>query len=130
MLDLVEDHTLSPEELAGIAVPAGPRRMEDIEAPFKSDGRFAGLAIEHLEILTVPDPIWTAYQSSGAVSQLGLDHANSVRAWSGPSIAECLAERVDRSVVVDKIFDRLAVHLSSDPRPHEPYLAVVVLRKI
>ena len=129
MRDLVDANVLTPGELSDVVVPAATRRMEDITKTFEPDGRFEGLALDGVEVVEVPDPIWERYERTGDALELGEAHANSLRAWSGPSIAECLSYRPDCGVIVDRLFARVAERLSALPKPHRPYLAVVSLSK-
>lgn len=124
VLDLGAAGSLSPDEQRRVTIPVSPRRLGDIEAPFARGRRFAGLRLERAEIVTAPDPFWQAFRQSGDARELGRRHADTTRAWAGPSIADRIGP--DK---VDALFGRLAARVAANPQKHEPYLAVVVLAK-
>jgi len=128
-LDACAEGILTRDELSRVMLPAATRRAEDINAIFGANGAFAGLTLDSVEVVEVPDPIWAAYQEDGDADKLGKAHANSLRAWSGPSLAACISHRSDGSAVVDRIYEIAAQRLASAPQPHTPYLAVVSLTK-
>jgi len=86
-------------------------------------------SVEVVEVVEVPDPIWTAYEQDGDAEKLRKAHSNSLRAWSGPSLAACISHRPDSGAVVDRIYEIAAQRLASAPQPHTPYLAVLSLTK-
>jgi hypothetical protein len=127
--DLGHEGILSEAEQLLLTIPTAPRMVEDIREPFLSDGCFAGLEIQDLDVVQVADPVWAAFQISGDARALASGHANMMRAFSGPTVAGILAGRSDQRIVVDQIYDRLAGRVAAAPRPHQPNLAVVTLRK-
>jgi len=129
-VDMGRDGALSSDELFRLTLPVAPREIDAIRAPFDAHGVFAGLKLEHAEILTARDPAWATFEATGDVEKFARSHANMTRAWSGPTIARLIGERPDKAVLIDKLFDRLTERLTVAPRPHEPSLAVVVLAKL
>jgi hypothetical protein len=130
LCDLGDEGVLSSKELDHTTVPAAGRSVDEIRAPFGDEGVFAGIHLDSVELLKVPDPIWMAFQDDGDLRQYGANHANSVRAWSGPSIAKALEPRADTVLVLDRLFARLAERVAASPDVHEPYLAVVELTRV
>jgi hypothetical protein len=129
VLDLQRDGMLSEEEALRITSPTASRRLDAIRAPFAAKGQYAGLEIEHAEILKVPDPYWDGFEQTGDRRALGQTHANMVRAWAGPTIASRLKSNRDSAAVINALFARFAERVAAAPRRHEPYLAVVVVKK-
>ena len=128
-LDACTEGILTREELAQVMLPVATRRSEDIHSIFDANGTFAGLTLDSVDVVEVPDPIWAVYQQDGDAEKLGKAHSNSLRAWSGPSLAACISHRKDAGAVVDRIYEIAAQRLASAPHPHTPYLAVVSLTK-
>jgi len=128
VLEMGRAGLLSDEEQLRINIPVKPRALEEINTPFSETGLCAGLEIEHVEIVKVPDPFWGNFQDTGDVKQLAKRHADTTRAWAGPTIKGQISPDRDVDTVLEDFFSRFANRLAIDPRPHEPYLAVVVLR--
>jgi SAM dependent carboxyl methyltransferase len=129
IVDLGKSGVLSREEQTRLTVPAAPRSIEAVRAPFEASGSFAGLKLEHASLVDVPDPFWQAYKASGDAVAFAQAHANTTRAWSGPTLLRCLGDRPDRAAVLDMIYDRLAARLAVAPQEHKPFLAAAVLVK-
>ncbi len=129
VLDLGKEGVLSRDEQTRLTIPVGARSVKVINEPFEANGSFAGMRLEHANLIEVPDPWWQAFQSTGDAVALANAHANSTRAWSGPTLLRCLGDRPDGPAVLDKLFDRLASRLAVAPQQHEPYLTVAVLAK-
>jgi hypothetical protein len=129
IVDLGREGVLSEDEQFRLTVPTAPRLLDDIYEPFR-DGVFSGLEIVSAGLIQVADPVWDAFERSGDATALASSHANMMRAFSGPTVSEVLADRQDREVVVNEIYERLALRLALSARPHQPYLAAVGLRKL
>ena len=129
VVDLGRDGTLSREEQTRMTIPVAARSVEAISEPFEANDRFAGFRLELATIVDVPDPWWPAYQSTGDALAFARSHADTTRAWSGPTLMRCLGDRPDAAAVIDRLFDRLAARLCVAPRQHEPSLAVAILAK-
>jgi SAM dependent carboxyl methyltransferase len=129
ILDLGKEGLLSRDEQTRLTVPVGGRTVESVRVPFEVNNSFAGLKLEHATLVEVPDPWWQAYQSTGDAVAFATAHANSTRAWSGPTLLRCLGDRADGAAVIDKLFDRLAARLTVAPQQHLTFLTVAVLTK-
>ncbi|RUM15935.1 SAM-dependent methyltransferase [Rhizobium fabae] len=127
--DMRKDGLLSEREEEQITIPIGLRSLEDIQAPFRQSGSFADLTLEHLDLVKVSDAFWPEFDGSGDRLAFARHHANGTRAWSGPLIASVAPHSRKQTVFVDELFSRFEHRLSKDPRPHEPYMATVVLSK-
>lgn len=129
VLDLKYDGLLSERATEKITIPIGFRTIDEIKSPFVGDNGFAGLEIEHVEIIKVPDEGWADFQRSGDGQKLAQRHANMMRAWSGPTIAGLIEPNRDRAALLENLFARFATRLAIAPKKHEPYLAVALLAK-
>jgi hypothetical protein len=116
----------SDEEQLRLTFPVAQRSLSDIQAPFDRNGYFAGLKIEHAEIVAAPDPFWDEFQKTGDADDLGHCWANMMRAVFAPTIIAAIDPRRDRSALVDDLFARFIVRITSAPKKHEHYFAVVV----
>jgi hypothetical protein len=128
VLEMGRAGLLSDEEQLRINIPVSPRTLEEINTPFSGTGLCAGLEIEHVEMIKVPDPLWGNFQDTGDVKQLAKRHADTTRAWAGPTIKRQISPDRDVETLLEDLFTRFANRLAFAPRPHEPYLAVVVTR--
>ena len=54
VIEMGRDGLLSEQEQLRITIPIGQRSMTEIKAPFADKGRFAGLELEHAEIVQIP----------------------------------------------------------------------------
>lgn len=129
IVDLGKEGVLSRDEQTRLTVPVSTRSVEAISEPFEANERFAGLRLEQANVVDVPDPWWKDYQATGDALALARSHANTTRAWSGPTLMRCLGDRPDAAAVIDRLFARLAERLAVAPRQHETCLAVAVLAK-
>jgi hypothetical protein len=129
ILDMGKAGLLSKEEQSRITIPMGFRTLEEIKTPFSSTGYFADLELERAEFFRILDPFWEEFQSSRNGQRLGQRHADLTRAWAGPAISGRIAPGRDRPALVNDLFARLVARISAAPKKHEPYLAVVVLKK-
>jgi hypothetical protein len=127
--DLGREGLLSREERTAMTVPVNARTEDQLRAPFGSTGHYEGLKLLKAEVLTVPDNTWATYLANGNAQQLGTSHANMVRAFSGPTIANALSGRADTAQILDQLYARLAARLAVAPQLHEGKLAVIVVEK-
>jgi hypothetical protein len=129
IVDLGKEDVLSADERTRLTVPVSARTVEAVSEPFEATGKFAGLRLEHAMLVEVPDPFWQDFQKTGDAAAIARSHANTTRAWSGPTLLRCLGSRPDGPDVIDKLYDRLATRLAVTPQQHKTFLAVAVLAK-
>lgn len=127
--DMVETGLLSDEEKRRINFPIGFRSLDEIRAPFAEKGFFAGLWLEHAEIVDGPDPFGDDYKATGNAQRLGISWANMFRAVYGPIVARAIRPDRDRNTLIDALFARYAERISACPAKHESFHAIVVLKK-
>jgi hypothetical protein len=89
LLNMVETGFLAQDEVARMTIPTVGRSRSDFLAPFQasSDGRFAELSVEHLEIFRGEDRIWNQYQKDGDAEKFGAQWAAFSRASAFPTLA-------------------------------------------
>jgi hypothetical protein len=129
LTEMNQEGQLSGAQLDAISMPIGARTLDDIQAPFAKDGRFANLRIEHFEMMDGPDPFWEAYLETKDARQFGWSWTNMARAVVGPLISDALAGEATKNRLLNEIFDRFANKMADDPQRVAHCLAVVVLRK-
>ena len=127
--EMRKDGLFSEEELNRLTIPIGLRSLEDIKAPFIQTGYYADLRLQHLDLVKVSDPCWEEFERSGDEATFAKRHADMTRAWSGPVIANLIADSRNRIELVSDLFSRFERRLLENPRPHQPYMAAVVLSK-
>jgi hypothetical protein len=130
--EMVADGFFKPDELSRMAIPTVGRSKEDFAAPFAEGGRFAGLAIEHLEVFMGQDRIWAGFETSGDADAFGAEWPRFSRASVFPSLASALDNSADAGRTA-KFFDRLetglAARLAKAPAEMEIPLAKMLLVK-
>jgi hypothetical protein len=129
LCDMAGEGLLSDKEKHQLTIPIGLRTIEDLKAPFIETGRFAELMIEHVEILRVADPYWDDFQCTGDREVFANRHADTTKAWCGPTIARLIDPSRDQTAFLDDLFVRFAQRLSANPKKHQPYMAVIGLAK-
>ncbi|MGB9303963.1 MAG: SAM-dependent methyltransferase [Mycobacterium sp.] len=130
--DLVRGRLLRPEELRRMAIPVVARSEEDFRAPFSPNGRYAGLAIEHLEVFNAEDRFWARFQTDADADAFGAQWAAFARAALFPTLAAGLDggisdPRADEFIA--QLEANVAQRLSSAPEPMRIPLASLVLVK-
>ena len=120
---------LDERECLAITVPTHVRTLPDLERPFADGGGFAGLRLERLETVTLPDPFWERLGQTGDVESYAESWAGMARAIYGPTILAALGPDRDRPALVDELLRRFAGALAAAPGPIDFNLAVVVLTK-
>jgi hypothetical protein len=128
--DISQDGLIGLQEAHRITIPTAQRSLADVHVPFRDCGRFAGLEVEHAEVIDGPDMYWEDLQRTGDVDQFARGWAGMARGFAGPTIANALEEGRDRVAIVDSIFERYQARLAANPQRHEHYMAIVVLAKV
>jgi hypothetical protein len=116
VLDLQHAGIINEHEAIRITIPTAQRSLDDIRMPFRDTGKFAGLAIEHLELMAGPDPFWEELQRTGDKSAFARGLAGMVRGFGGPTIAGALYQDRDRAAVIDAYFRRLEERFATNPQ--------------
>lgn len=127
--DLVSSGLLSEDEQRRMTLPLAARTLADIKAPFGTDGKSCGLAIEFADVLTTPDPFWAEFQQTGDAGTLGRSWAGIWRGAVGPALGSAIDPGRDRNAVLDHVFARFAERVAASPREQQNSIALVILRK-
>jgi hypothetical protein len=112
---LRQDGHLTAAETRRMTAPSAGRTLAQVAAPFR-DGAVPGLEIEHLSLSEMPDPFWDEYQLSGDARKLGEQWAHMMRAANGPNFAAALDDSRDKNEFLDRLTERLALHIAADPQ--------------
>lgn len=128
---MVKEGLVTTNEYKEMSLANYTRQEKDLAAPFAS-GTFADLAIEHCEIVRVPDPAWDAYQRHNDVALLANAHAGFFRTTFAPTLAAGLDN--DRGAgakikFATEIEARLRDRLMADPAPVDSIVGVIMLAK-
>jgi hypothetical protein len=90
LLDLVAGGLIRSAEVERMVTPTYARTRAEFLAPFAGSGRFAGLAIEALEIFHEEDRIWAETGEGRDAHSFGARWAAFSRASVFPSLASAL----------------------------------------
>jgi SAM dependent carboxyl methyltransferase len=128
--DMGQGNRASAEEIRKLSIPIAFRTQSEIEAPFAESGRFAGLELDHVEYMKIPDPFWAEYQTTMDQNIMAQRHADLTRAWAAPTLMGCIAASPDKTRLIEELFQRFATRIALNPKQHEPWMAVVVVKKV
>ena len=129
LCDMTADGWLSEREQTRITIPIGIRTLEEIRKPFLKVENFADLELEHLDLVRLADPCWEQFERNGDVLAFAKRHTAMMQAWCEPTIASLIEPSRNPAAFVAELFNRFERRLVEGPRPHEPYMAAVVLSK-
>jgi hypothetical protein len=128
VVEMGREGLLSPQEQLRITLPMGGRSVEDMKAPF-AEGPFAGLSLEHVDVIEAPDPFWGSYCETRNAHELGHRWAGMQRAAIGPVVAAALDPGRDANAILNDLFGRYATRIAASPQRNVSYLVVAVIRK-
>jgi cyclopropane-fatty-acyl-phospholipid synthase len=129
MEDLRAAGELTAGELTRMTLPLASRTFGDLKAPFSQGGTFAGMAIEHADVVISPDPFWADFERTGDAATLGRSWAGVWRGAFGPALAAALDPGRDRAATLDALFARFANRVAAAPHQQQNAIGIVVLRK-
>lgn len=130
VLDMWKEGLLSDAEKLRINLPLGPRDINAIKEPFEENGLFAGLRLEHAEVMQSPDPFWPEYQDTKDAKQFGQNWKNFAKAVFAPVFKTQLDPSKDGSKIVDEIFERFARAVADSPRETEHFVGIAIVEKV
>ena len=107
---------------------AAGRTLDDICAPFAGAG-FAGLSLDHAEVVPAPDPFWDLYCETGDAGQFAKSWAGMIRAVTGPLAMAAFALAPDTAARTDELFLNFEARVAAAPRRHEHFAAIAVIEK-
>jgi SAM dependent carboxyl methyltransferase len=128
LMELVEDGSISHEEVFRMAIPTVGRSQADLLAPFVAKGSFAGLSAELLEVFSGEDRFGSDFERDGDSGAFGARWAAFCRASVFPTLASSLDGGRDgpRAVLLD---ERLEKGVGAAPQPMTIPLARMLLAK-
>lgn len=133
LLGLVEEGFLGMDEVRRMAIPTVGRSRADLEAPFLANGRFAGLAIEFLEVFISEDRVWMQFEDDHDARGYAAQWTAFCRASVFPTLALALDGGLEGSRATEffsKLEQAMVARLSATPQRVVIPLARVVLAKV
>lgn len=127
VVEVGTDGLLTEQEQLRITVPIWYRSLAELKTPFGTEGRFAGLRLEHIEATYAPDPFWATFEKTGDSTQFGKSWANTMWAISAPTIVAAIG--ADRGSLLDDLRARYAARIAAAPMRYDWNLAAVVIGK-
>lgn len=140
LAQFVDDGLITANEVRNMSIPSMGRGEKDFRAPFAPSGRFEGLEIEHLEMISGEDRFWSQFQSDNDAQAFGTNWAEFLRASMFPILAAAVDSEADgtrgrdrrsprRRQFVEQLVASVADQLAAAPEPMSIPLALVVLSK-
>ena len=132
LTDMVADGVVSRDEVTRMAIPSVGRSEAELTAPFAPKNRFAGLAVEDLEVFDAEDQYWTRFQKDRDATAFAAQWAAFVRVSVFPTLVAALEGAPDdprRDQFVERLESGLRQRLAADPAPVRIPLAKVLLDK-
>jgi hypothetical protein len=129
LAELVGERVIRDDERKRMVLGAYPRRRAQLLEPFRADGQFQSLSVEHCELFDLPDAAWTDYQVNGDLQALVSRHAAFFRAIFVPSLSSSISDAGNRNTFADCLEQKLKKRLSEHPTPLHSVVQVMVLAK-
>jgi SAM dependent carboxyl methyltransferase len=129
LAELVNERVIDADERKHMVLGSYPRRRPQLLEPFRADGHFRFLSVEHCELLDLPDAAWTDYQVNGNLQALVSRHAAFFRAIFVPSLSSSIRDAGKRNTFADCLERKLKKRLSEGPTPLHSFVQVMVLAK-
>lgn len=129
LAELVDERVIGDDERKRMVLGAYPRRRAQLLEPFRADGQFQSLSVEHCELFDLPDAAWTDYQVDGDLQALVSRHAAFFRAIFVPSLSSSISDGGKRHGFADCLEQKLKRRLSERPTPLHSFVQVMVLAK-
>ena len=134
LAEMVEQGAITAAERARMVLGVWPRRKQELLAPFKNDGRFHGLTVEHSDTSTLLDPAWTDYEQNGDREALATKRALFFRTIFVPTLASALGRvRAGNADALQAFADRVETglrrRLAMQPAPLHSVVETIVLAK-
>jgi hypothetical protein len=129
LAELVDERVIDADERKRMVLGSYPRRRAQLLEPFRTDGQFQSLSVEHCELLDLPDAAWIDYQLNGDLQALASRHAAFFRAIFVPSLSSSISDAGNRNTFADCLEQKLKKRLSERPTPLHSFVQVMVLAK-
>ncbi len=129
LAELVDERVISEDDRKRMVLGSYPRRRAQLLEPFRADGQFHSLSVEHCELVELPDAAWADYQVNGDLQALVSRHAAFFRATFVPSLSSSISDDGKRQTFADSLEQKLKRRLSDRPTPLNSFVQVMVLAK-
>jgi hypothetical protein len=129
LAELVDERVIGNDERKRMVLGSYPRRRAQLLEPFRADGQFQSLFVEHCELFDLPDAAWTDYEVNGDLQALVSRHAAFFRAIFVPSLSSSISDAGKRNTFADCLEQKLKKRLSEHPAPLHSFVQVMVLAK-
>jgi hypothetical protein len=129
LAQLVTDGVITANERSRMVLGSYPRRRVELLEPFRAEGLFRGLRVEHCEVSQLPDEAWLDYKHDGNKEILANRHAGFFRAIFVPSLASALASGDSRVSFADAMEQRLKRRVLEQPMPLHTFVQTMVVAK-
>lgn len=132
LVEMVNGGSLRPDELHRMAIPTVGRSREKFLAPFHSEGIFAGLRVEEIDIFLGEDHIWLEFEQHRDPHRFGAQWAAFSRASVFPTLCEGLDNGPDdprAAKFVELLEAGIVSRLSAGPEPMLIPLCKLLLAK-
>jgi hypothetical protein len=127
--DMVREGLIPAEERAQMVLGSYARRRSELLDPFRQDGQFQGLSVEHCDLAHLQDAAWADFQQDGNKEILVSRRAAFFRAIFVPSLASAIPDPVRRLGFADHMEQQLKQRLAVDPAPFHSFVQTMVLAK-
>jgi hypothetical protein len=129
LAELVDEQVIDADERKRMVLGSYPRRRAQLLEPFRADGQFQSLSVEHCELFELSDAAWTDYQVNGDLQGLVSRHAAFFRAIFVPSLSSSINDAGKRRTFADCLEEKLKKRLSEHLMPLHSFVQVMVLAK-
>jgi hypothetical protein len=129
LAELVVDGVITATERSHMVLGSFPRRRVELLEPFRADGVFRGLRVEHCEVSQLPDAAWLDYEHDWNKEVLANRHAGFFRAIFVPSLASGLTNDEARASFADAVAQRLKGRVLERPMPLHTFVQTMVVAK-
>jgi S-adenosylmethionine-dependent carboxyl methyltransferase len=129
LAELVNERVIGDDERKRMVLGSYPRRRAQLLEPFRADGQFRSLSVEHCELFDLPDTAWADYQVNGDLRALVSRHAAFFRAIFVPSLSSSISDAGKRDTFADCLEQKLRKRLSEHATPLHSFVQVMVLAK-
>jgi SAM dependent carboxyl methyltransferase len=129
LAELVTDGVITANERAHMVLASYPRTRVELLEPFRADGEFQGLKVEHCEVRPLPDAAWLAYKQDANKEALASRHAGFFRAIFVPSLASALTNDEARTGFADAVEQRLKRRVLERPLPLHTFVQTMMVAK-
>ena len=130
LAEMVDEGAITREESARMVLGSFPRRRCELMEPFKVDGQFRGLTVEHCELSGLPDAVWKEYERGADGELLAVRHAGFFRSIFIPSLVSTLDSPAKRQQFADVMERKLVRRMAADPVPLHSFVQTMVLAKV